>query len=104
MISNLNALEWSAANPLRRRNYLAVANGSTFEMAKQVHQRIDLVAVERAVNADYPLPKLTYREKVRAARILWEAEAGPTEIAQRVGVSVRTAQRWADTWRAEAAV
>lgn len=100
MIDTRGALEWTATNPLRHRDHISVANGATFE-GRLARQRIDLIAVERAVNADYPLPTLTYREKLRAARLLFDHGEGPTEISRRTGISDRTAQRWVNDWRAE---
>lgn len=100
MIDTRNALEWTATSPLKHRRHIAVVNAATFEKGDDYRRHIDLVAVERAVNADYPLPRLTYREKLRAARLLFDADEGPTEIGLRVGVTVRTAQRWVNEWRA----
>lgn len=55
---------------------------------------IDLVAVERAVNNYRPIPHLTQREKRIAAAYLTDTGIGTREIAERLGVTPRTAVRW----------
>ena len=101
MIDTRNALRWGATNPLKHREYIVVANAATFEDTGDSRRNLDLIAVERAVNADWPLPALNYREQRRAARLLFEHGEYARVISKRTGVCERTAQRWIDAWRAE---
>ncbi|MBT2492328.1 helix-turn-helix domain-containing protein [Streptomyces sp. ISL-96] len=63
------------------------------------HKDVDLVAVERVMRGDYPLPELTEVEQRYAVVVMTrDADLGAEEIGERLGIAERTVTRW----RAEA--
>ncbi|WP_372407374.1 hypothetical protein [Streptomyces luteireticuli] len=61
---------------------------------------IDLVAVERAVAGELPLPRLTPEEQRRAALVLTRLGASIRVTAERLGLEQRIVTRWRASWRA----
>lgn len=59
---------------------------------------VDLVAVQRLLDDDAPLPELHEHEQEYAARRLGEQGLGAGTIAVRLRVAERTVTRWRAEW------
>lgn len=83
----------SGSDPARASEYTHVSTTKTWDGG------VDLLAVERVVNNDLPIPQLTEAEQELAARLMTREGFGSAEIAGRIGVENRTITRWRKQWR-----
>ena len=64
-----------------------------------VRDGIDLVAVQRYIDNDRPLPHLEHHEREPVARAMHEASIPVGEIATRLGTYERAIDRWIEKWK-----